>query len=99
MRIISSFILLWILAGSAMAQNLVLVNGAVMDGTGKARTPANIRIRDGKVSDVGPFKPAADETLLDIKGLIAAPGFVDFQNLSPSAIEKDPAAAALVTQG
>ncbi len=60
---------------------------------------ANIRIHDGKIKDIGPFKPAANQSLLDVKGLIVAPGFIEFQTLSPAAIEKDPAAAALLSQG
>src|SRR6185295_17015310 len=39
------------------------------------------------------------EMLIDVKGMVVAPGFVDFRTLSPSAIQKDPAAASLLTQG
>src|SRR6185503_14025276 len=77
--------------------DVVLINGSIVDGTGKARVAGNLRIRDGKIADLGVFKPAAGEMTLDVKGMIVAPGFVDLQTLSPSAIEKD--AAALVTQG
>src|SRR5215510_11826926 len=31
--------------------------------------------------------------------MMVGPGFIDFQQLSPAAIEKDPNAASLVTQG
>ena len=99
MRIIASFILLSLLAPPAFTQDAVLINGGVIDGTGKARAVANVRIRDGKIADIGLFKPGAGETVLDVRGMIVAPGFVDLQTLSPSAIEKDPAAAGLVTKG
>jgi len=99
MRIVASFILLSILAAPAFTQNLVLVNGSVIDGTGKARSLANVRIREGKLADIGVIKPATGEMTLDVKGMIVAPGFVDFQTLSPAAFAKDPAAAALITQG
>src|SRR5690242_8532940 len=88
-----------LLGSPAMAENLVLVNGTVIDGTGKARVLANVRIRDGRVADLGPFRPAAGEMVLDVKGLIVAPGFIDLQSLSPSTIQRDPAAASLVMAG
>ena len=88
-----------ILALPAIAQNLVLMNGSVIDGTGKARMAANVRIRDGKIVDVGPFKPIAGETQLDVKGLIVAPGLIDLRSLTPAAIQRDPAAGSLISQG
>jgi N-acyl-D-amino-acid deacylase len=99
MRIVSSILFGLLVAGSAIAQNLVLVNGSVIDGTGKPRVLANVRIREGKIADIGPFKPLASEMLLDVKGMIVAPGFVDLQSLSPSMIQKDPVAASVVSQG
>jgi N-acyl-D-amino-acid deacylase len=99
MRIFSSILFCLLLEVSALAQNVVLVNGSVIDGTGKPRVLANLRVRDGKVTDIGPFKTAAGETILDVKGMIVAPGFVDLQSLSPSDIEKNPVAGPLVTQG
>jgi N-acyl-D-aspartate/D-glutamate deacylase len=93
-------ILLGLLLGSwGFGQDLVLVNGSVVDGTGKPRVAANVRIRNGRITDIGLFKPAAGEMLLDVKGMIVAPGFIDLQNLSPSGIEKDSGGLSLVTQG
>jgi N-acyl-D-amino-acid deacylase len=99
MRIFSSLVFVLILSTSAFAQNLVLVNGSVVDGSGKPRVLANVRIRDGKIADIGPVKPLAGEMLLDVKGMIVAPGFIDLSSLSPSSIQKDPAATSIITQG
>jgi N-acyl-D-amino-acid deacylase len=99
MRVIISGIFALFFAAAASGQNLALVNGSVIDGSGKVRVIANLRIKDGKVTDIGPFKPVAGEMLMDVKGMIVAPGFIDFRTLSPSAIQKDPAAASLLTQG
>jgi N-acyl-D-amino-acid deacylase len=99
MRIVAPFILVSLLAGPAFAQNLVLVNGTIIDGSGKVRAAGNVRIRDGKIADMGAFKPAAGEMLIDVKGLIVAPGFIDFQTLSPAAIEKDLSGGLLISQG
>jgi N-acyl-D-amino-acid deacylase len=99
MRIFRSILIGLLFGSPCFAQNLVLLNGSVIDGTGKPRALSNVRIRDGKISDLGPFKPAGGETVLDVKGMIIAPGFVDVRSLSPSAIQKDAAAATLIMQG
>jgi N-acyl-D-amino-acid deacylase len=93
--------LLWLLlwANFGFAQNVVLVNGTIIDGTGKPRSTGSVRVRDGKVVDIGVFKPAPGEMLLDIKGMVVAPGFIDMSTLSPAAIAKDPAPLSLITQG
>jgi N-acyl-D-aspartate/D-glutamate deacylase len=99
MRLIPGIVLLFLVSSIGLCEDLVLVNGVVIDGTGKVRSSANIRVRDGKIADIGVFKPAATEMTLDVRGMIVAPGFVDFQTLSPSAIQKDPAAGGLSSQG
>jgi len=81
------------------AQSIVLMNGSVIDGTGKPRIIANVRVRDGKVVDIGPVKPLSGEMAVDVKGMIVAPGFIDIRTLSPGALGKDPATAALIKQG
>jgi N-acyl-D-amino-acid deacylase len=81
MRITRIFISIWLIAVPSFAENVVLVNGTIIDGTGKPRVVGNVRIRDGKVVDIGPFRPAAGETRLDVKGMIVAPGFVDLETV------------------
>jgi N-acyl-D-aspartate/D-glutamate deacylase len=100
MRTIAAIVFSLMISLPLIAEDLVLLNGSVIDGTGKPRVVANVRIRDGKIREVGSFKPAANEMTVDIKGMVVAPGFIDFQTLSPSAVEKDPAAATpLILQG
>src|SRR5215510_6264336 len=81
------------------AQNLVLVNGTIIDGTGKPRSIGNVRIREGKIAELGVLKPAAGDTVLDVKGMVVAPGFIDLYTFSPSAMAKDLGAPSLITQG
>src|SRR6185369_13410208 len=90
MRIFRAILIGLFVVSPCCAQNLVLLNGTVIDGSGKPRALANVRIRDGKISDLGPFKPTPGETVLDVKGMIIAPGFIDLRSLSPSAMQKDP---------
>src|SRR5205807_8131708 len=98
MRIIRLFLLTCLLICPAFAENLVLMNGTIIDGTGKPRVIGNLRIRDGKIADIGAFRPAAGETLLDVKGLIVAPGFVGLETISAAAPDKIPSATLEILQ-
>lgn len=99
MRILGSILLTVMLSATGFAEDIFLMNGRVVDGSGKPRLAANVRIRDGEITDIGPLKPAATDTILDVKGLIVAPGFIDLQTLSPAAIAKDAAPAELILHG
>jgi N-acyl-D-amino-acid deacylase len=83
----------------AQRNNVVLLNGTIIDGSGKARVRGNVRIRDGQIVDIGTFRPAAGEATLDVNGLVVAPGFVDIHNLSLAGIRRDHGAATQVAQG
>ena len=87
MRFIRLLFFTSLLAGPVFAENLVLVNGTIIDGTGKERAGGNVRIRDGKIADMGVFKPGPGEALLDVKGMIVAPGFIDLEDAAPEAAQ------------
>jgi N-acyl-D-amino-acid deacylase len=100
MRAIPAIVFIFLLSSIALSEDLVLVNGTVIDGTGKPRFAANVRIRDDKIADLGPLKPGPDERVLDVRGMVIAPGFIDIQSLSVAAIGKDPVSATtLLAEG
>jgi N-acyl-D-aspartate/D-glutamate deacylase len=99
MRITRLFISIWLVALPAFAENVVLINGTIIDGTGKPRVVGNVRIRDGKVVDIGPFRPVAAETRLDVKGMIVAPGFIDLENVSATEFAKNSDARSEISRG
>ena len=55
----------------------VLLNAQVADGTGKPVHKANVRISGDRIVRVGTFRPDRGETIIDAKGLVVAPGFID----------------------
>src|SRR5688572_1494069 len=75
MRTAFNLILAFLFAAPAFAQDMVLVGGTIIDGTGRARVRGNVRIRAGEIADIGTFQPARGETTLNVAGLIVAPGF------------------------
>ncbi|OYX35088.1 MAG: hypothetical protein B7Y99_04335 [Caulobacterales bacterium 32-69-10] len=69
------------LGTTASAQNLVITNARVLDGTGKAIENGTIIARDGRIASVtaGPPSAAAVRGLqrIDAKGMTVLPGFID----------------------
>ena len=77
-----------------------IAGGDVADGTGAPLRRANVRIAGGRIVDVGPeVKPAPGDAVVDAKGLVVAPGFIDIHNHSAEGIAAEPAAASQVAQG
>lgn len=60
-----------------MAFDLVIVNGTVVDGTGRPRFRADVGIRDGKIAAVAGGERLEGRQTLDAAGLAIAPGFID----------------------
>jgi N-acyl-D-aspartate/D-glutamate deacylase len=56
--------------------DVVIRGGTVVDGTGAARRPADVGVRDGRIVAVGAIDEDATE-VVDAAGLVVAPGFVD----------------------
>ena len=49
----------------------------IIDGTGKPAYSASVRIIGNRVGEVGQLKPKKGELVIDGKGMILAPGFID----------------------
>jgi N-acyl-D-aspartate/D-glutamate deacylase len=59
-----------------MTYDLKIINGTIIDGTGNSRYKADIAIKDGIISEIGNIKDDA-KRIIDAKGGIITPGFVD----------------------
>src|SRR5690348_667815 len=59
-----------------MAYDLVIENGTVVDGSGRARYQADIGVADGRIAEIGKIKNGAKK-VIDASDLIVAPGFID----------------------
>lgn len=60
-----------------MASSLLIRNGSVHDGLGSAPVAADVRIRDGVITEIGRDLLLRDETVFDAPGLIVCPGLID----------------------
>ncbi|MBM84251.1 MAG: D-aminoacylase [Planctomycetaceae bacterium] len=80
--------------------DLVIQQGRVVDGTGAPWYVADVGISDGKITKIGRIAKEDAGKVIDARGLIVAPGFVDMmgQTATPM-LEDSKAALNLLTQG
>lgn len=64
-------------AVQAQTYDLIILNGKVVDGSGNPWYYADVAIQNGKVVRVGNLKDANSKKVIDVTGLIVAPGFID----------------------
>ena len=70
--------------------DIILKGGTVVDGTRTPRYVSDLAIKDGKVAKIGGLRDATATKVLDAKGLIVAPGFVDLHTHYDAQIQWDP---------
>jgi N-acyl-D-amino-acid deacylase len=88
------------ISAAAERFDLLLRNGRVVDGTGAPWYTADVAIRGGKIAAIGRLDRADAAKVLDVGGLIVAPGFIDMMGQTATPFLTDPAAANnLITQG
>lgn len=79
--------------------SFLIVNAQVADGTGAPLRKANVRIALNHVVEIGDVQPEKDEPVIDAKGLVLAPGFIDIHNHSTEGLLTDPLAETQIAQG
>jgi len=81
------------------AGSTVIINARVADGTGKPLRKASVRIAADHIVRIGTFEPEKNERIIDAKGLVLAPGFIDIHNHSTDDLQSDPIAETQIAQG
>src|SRR6266850_1207454 len=77
-------------ASPPKADSTVILNARVADGTGKALRKASVRIVGDRIAQIGNFKPEHKDRVIDAKGLVLAPGFIDIHNHSTDGLQTVP---------
>lgn len=57
--------------------DIVIKNGQIVDGSGKAAFSGDVAIKDGKIAKIAPTIAAAAKEEIDAGGLQVTPGFID----------------------
>jgi N-acyl-D-amino-acid deacylase len=89
--------------GPAASQVIAIVGGTLVDGSGRALVADSVVIIAGdRIRAAGGsarVKIPEGARLVDARGLVVAPGFIDTHNHSQSGLDTDPAAVTQVSQG
>lgn len=92
---------LWSAAVFAQAPDfdILIAGGRVVDGTGNPWTYADVGIRGDTIAAVGRLAGRTATTVIDARGKVIAPGFIDIHTHARRGIFIDPAAQNYLRQG
>ena len=65
------------MASPLPAADIVLKGGTVIDGSGGAAFVADVALAGDTIVAVGPSLPTGMAQVIDVSGLVVAPGFID----------------------
>ncbi|MFQ6075056.1 MAG: amidohydrolase family protein [Candidatus Bathyarchaeia archaeon] len=78
---------------------IIIRNGGVVDGTGNPWFKADVGIEGGRIEKIGDLRGVKADEVIDARGLIVCPGFIDMHSHSDLALLKDPLSEQKVRQG
>lgn len=84
---------------SPTASSYLIAKARLIDGTGAPSRVADLRVRGGKIAEIGALSPARGETLIDAHGLVLAPGFIDTHSHHDRGLQTARDGVALLSQG
>ena len=81
------------------AYDVVFLGGTVVDGTGGPRRVADVAVSGDRIAAIGDLRGAPAARVVDARGLVVAPGFIDMLGWSEFNILVDNRGVSKVTQG
>ena len=85
-------------AAQSPRYDIAIVNGTVIDGSGGPRARQDVAVKDGKIALVGRVAAAEAARVIDARGLVVAPGFIDVHTHADNLVNR-PDAANFVRMG
>ncbi|MDT4955263.1 MAG: N-acyl-D-amino-acid deacylase [Acidobacteriota bacterium] len=79
--------------------DLLIKNGRVIDGTGRTGYVADVAVKNDRIVRIGKLAKASARRVIDARGLVVAPGFIDMLGQSETNLLIDPRAMSKVMQG
>jgi N-acyl-D-aspartate/D-glutamate deacylase len=77
--------------------DVILRGGSVLDGTGRPAYRADVGVARSRIAKIGDLSRDSGATVVDVSGLVVAPGFINIHShASPAAL---PTAANMLKQG
>jgi N-acyl-D-amino-acid deacylase len=96
------FLLLLLVSFSASSQiryDIIIRNGKVLDGSGNSWYYADIAVKEGKIISIRKNLPGEATKIIDARGLVVAPGFIDVHTHIEDDEIKNPAAENFIYDG
>jgi N-acyl-D-amino-acid deacylase len=79
--------------------DVVIRGGTVYDGTGAEPRQVDVAIRGDRIAGMGDFTSAKAKTVVDAKGLVVAPGFINMLSWSTESLIQDGRSQSEIRQG
>src|SRR5689334_15796992 len=79
--------------------DLLIKNGRIVDGSGRAAYVADLGIKGDRIAKIGKLSQATASRVIDAQGLVVAPGFIDMLGQSETYLLIDPRAMSKVMMG
>ena len=79
--------------------DIIIRHGRVIDGSGRPAFPADVAIKGGRIARVGNLSGATSKRVIDARGQVVAPGFIDMLGQSEQFVLIDPRAMSKVMMG
>ena len=79
--------------------DLIITNGAVIDGSGSPGFMADVGIKGDRIARIGNLRGAKAKREIDARGQVVAPGFIDMLGQSETFVLIDPRAMSKVMMG
>ena len=79
--------------------DLLIRNATVVDGTGDVRYEADIGIVGDRITKIGDLSASSAKNEIDLKGKVAAPGFIDAHTHDDRMMLSDPEMTPKISQG
>ena len=66
--------------------DIIILNGSVLDGSGRDARRLDVGVRDGKIAALGDLSQAAARRVIDAAGRVVCPGFLDLHRHADAAL-------------
>lgn len=77
----------------------VIINARILDGTGSPWYEGSVAIKDDKIAEIGRIGKVSAKRVIDAKGLIVSPGFIDLHGSDGPTLLVDGKAESKIRQG
>ncbi len=79
--------------------DFILKGGTIVDGTGNPAYEADVAIKDGKIAKIAKEIACESAQVIDVTGLVVAPGFIDIHSHSDTSFLIDDRCESKIYQG